>query len=52
MASVIAEYQRFLEVLAVRPIDDDIRRMANLIYLNIPHLAQVGAAERKGDATH
>ena len=46
MASVIAEYQRFLEVLAVRPIDNDIRRMANLIYLNLPHLAQVGAARR------
>ncbi|MCV2402657.1 AAA family ATPase [Marinomonas sp. C2222] len=46
MASVIAEYQRFLEVLAVRPIDNDIRRMANLIYFNLPHLAQVGTARR------
>jgi len=46
MASVIAEYQRFLEVLSVRPVDDDIRRMANLIYSNLPHLAQVGAARR------
>ena len=46
MASIIAEYQRFLEVLSVRPVDDDIRRMANLIYSNLPHLAQVGAARR------
>lgn len=46
MASVIAEYQRFLEVLSVRPVDDDIRRMANLIYSNLPHLAQVGAVRR------
>lgn len=46
MASVTAEYQRFLEVLAERPIDSDIRRMANLIYFNLPHLALVGAARR------
>lgn len=46
MASVIAEYQRFLEVLAARPVDDDVRRMANLIYSNLAHLAQVGAARR------
>lgn len=46
MASVIAEYQRFLEALSVRPVDDDIRRMANLVYSNLPHLAHVGAVRR------
>ena len=46
MASVMAEYQRFLEALAVRPVDEDIRRMANLVYSNLPHLAEVGAARR------
>ncbi|MGH1374297.1 MAG: AAA family ATPase [Cellvibrionaceae bacterium] len=46
MASVIAEYQRFLEVLAARPVDEDIRRMANLIFSNLPDLAQVGSARR------
>lgn len=46
MASVIAEYQRFLEVLAERPVDEDIRRMANLIYSNLADLAPVGAARR------
>lgn len=46
MASVIAEYQRFLEALAVRPVDEDIRRMANIVYSNLPHLTPVGAARR------
>lgn len=46
MASIIAEYQRFLEALAERPVDDDIRRMANLIYSNLAGLAQVGAVRR------
>lgn len=46
MASVIAEYQRFLEALAERPVNEDIRRIANLIYLNLTDLAQVGAIRR------
>jgi recombinational DNA repair ATPase RecF len=46
MASVIAEYQRFLETLVQRPVDEDIRRMANLIYLNLAELAQVGSSRR------
>ena len=46
MASIIAEYQRFLESLVQKPVDEDIRRMANLIYLNLDDLAQVGAARR------
>jgi len=46
MASVIAEYQRFLEVLAAKPVDEDIRRIANLIFLNLPDLALVGSARR------
>lgn len=46
MASVIAEYQRFLESLVQRTVDEDIYRMANLIYLNLADLAQVGAARR------
>jgi energy-coupling factor transporter ATP-binding protein EcfA2 len=46
MASVIAEFQRFLEALAVRPVDEDTRRMANLVYANLTPLAQVGAARR------
>jgi len=46
MASVLAEYQRFLEAIALRPVDEDIRRMANLVYSNLPNLAKVGAARR------
>tara|TARA_R110001592_G_scaffold110989_2_gene307743 strand:- start:30934 stop:33564 length:2631 start_codon:yes stop_codon:yes gene_type:complete len=46
MASVIAEYRRFLEALALRPVNEDIRRMANLVYSNLSHLAQVGATRR------
>lgn len=46
MASVIAEYQRFLEALALRPVDEDIRRMANLVYTNLPELVLVGTARR------
>ncbi|MEP7730323.1 AAA family ATPase [Marinomonas primoryensis] len=46
MASVIAEYQRFLGALALRPVDDDVCRMANLVYTNLSQLAQVGTARR------
>jgi recombinational DNA repair ATPase RecF len=46
MASVISEYQRFLGALALRPVGEDVRRMANLVYTNLPQLAQVGTARR------
>lgn len=46
MASVIAEYQRFLGALALRPVDEDVCRMANLVYTSLPQLAQVGTARR------
>jgi RecF/RecN/SMC N terminal domain len=46
MASVIAEYQRFLGALALRSVDEDVRRMANLVYTNLPQLVQVGTARR------
>jgi hypothetical protein len=46
MASVVAEYQRFLGALALSPVDEDVCRMANLVYTNLPQLAQVGTARR------
>ena len=46
MTSVIAEYQRFLGALALKPADEDVRRMANLIYTNLSQLVQVGTARR------
>lgn len=46
MASVLAEYQRFLEALSSRPVNEDVRRMANLVYNNLTNLAQVGATRR------
>jgi len=46
MASILAEYQRFLAALAVRPVAEDVRRMANLVLHHLPHLAEVGATRR------
>lgn len=46
MANILAEYQRFLTGLAVRPVAEDVRRMANLVLNNLPHLAEVGASRR------
>lgn len=46
MSSVLAEYQRFLANLAVRPLAEDVRRMANLVLNNLPSLAEVGATRR------
>lgn len=46
MASIRAEYQRFLASLARSPAPDNVRRMANLVLANLDHLAEVGAARR------
>lgn len=46
MASILAEYQRFLAALAVRPVAEDVRRIANLVLHHLPHLAEVGATRR------
>lgn len=34
MASILAEYQRFLASLARLPASDNVRRMANLVLAN------------------
>lgn len=46
MASIRAEYQRFLASLARSPASDNIRRMANLVLANLDQLAEVGATRR------
>lgn len=46
MSSLRAEYQRFLAYLAGQPVHDDVRRMANLVMLNLQNLAEVGAQRR------
>jgi hypothetical protein len=46
MSSLQAEYQRFLVYLADQPVHDDVRRMANLVMINLQHLAEVGAQRR------
>lgn len=46
MASILAEYQRFLATLASSPVSDNVRRMANLVLSNLDHLAEVGAVRR------
>lgn len=46
MASILAEYQRFLAWLAVSPAPDNVRRMANLVLANLDFLAGVGATRR------
>lgn len=46
MASILAEYQRFLASLARSPESDNVRRMANLVLANLDHLAEVGATRR------
>lgn len=46
MASIIAEYQRFLATLTVRPVAEDVRRMANLVLDHLPSLAEVSATRR------
>lgn len=46
MASILAEYQRFLASLAISPASENVRRMANLVLANLDHLAEVGATRR------
>lgn len=46
MASILAEYQRFLASLEDLPVEDNVRRMANLVLANLDHLAEVGTARR------
>lgn len=46
MSSLRAEYHRFLAYLAAQPAHDDVRRMANLVMLNLQNLAEVGAQRR------
>lgn len=46
MASILAEYQRFLASLARTPAAENVRRMANLVLANLDHLAEVGATRR------
>ena len=46
MASIVAEYHRFLKYLTQQEVTDDVRRFANLISINLQPLAQVGAARR------
>ncbi len=46
MASIYAEYQRFLEHLAQREVPDDVRRFAHLVAIHLQPLSEVGAARR------
>ncbi|PAB25363.1 AAA family ATPase [Pseudomonas savastanoi] len=46
MSSLRAEYQRFLGHLANQDVNDDVRRMANLVMNNLEQLAEVGANRR------
>lgn len=46
MASILAEYQRFLASLANSPVPDNVRRMANLVFANLGYLGEVGATRR------
>lgn len=46
MASINAEYQRFLEYLAQREVPDDVRRLANLVASHLQRLSEVGAVRR------
>jgi energy-coupling factor transporter ATP-binding protein EcfA2 len=46
MASILAEYQRFLAKLARSPASDNVRRMANLVLANLDYLAEVGTTRR------
>lgn len=46
MASIYLEYARFLEHLAQREVDDDVRRLAHLVLNHLQPLSEVGAARR------
>ena len=46
MASIKSEYQRFLIFLAGCEVDEDVRRLAAVVYRHLDHLAEVGATRR------
>lgn len=46
MASIQAEYQRFLATLVRPAVSDNVRKMANLILANLNVLAEVGGVRR------
>ena len=50
MASIHAEYQRFLASLSLGNVSDNAKRMANLVLANLDHLAEVGATRRARSA--
>lgn len=46
MASIVSEYQRFLDCLTQQDVPDDVRRLAYLIFDHIQPLAEVGSTRR------
>lgn len=46
MASIVSEYQRFLDCLTQQDVSDDVRRLAYLIFDHIQPLAEVGSTRR------
>lgn len=46
MASIHSEYHRFLVYLAQRPVHDDVRRLARVVFDHLQLLAEVGAVRR------
>lgn len=46
MASIHSEYHRFLVYLAQRPVHDDVRRLARVVFDHLQPLAEVGAVRR------
>lgn len=46
MATILSEYQRFLAALSRSSASANVRRMANLVLVNLDHLGEVGAIRR------
>jgi len=46
MASITSEYRRFLLFLSGREVDEDVRRLAAVVYTHLDHLAEFGATRR------
>lgn len=46
MASIHSEYHRFMVYLAQRPVHDDVRRLARVVFDHLQPLAEVGAVRR------
>lgn len=46
MGTVRSEYHRFLEALTHSPVQDDVRRMANVVMQHLDVLAEVGTGRR------